>query len=95
MADCDSCERYSIDLAMIVVDFLADGNENFPRDNEPSQESTGSSDILRSRMSMKLLSPGFGKVGVGNVVEVHPVGQWLESTFPSDQRNSYYFNRPT
>ena len=31
---------------------------------------------------MKLLSPGFGDVGIGIILEVNPTGQWLGVDIP-------------
>ena len=48
-----------------------------------SQQSTGRSDELRPRQSMKLVVPCFGEAGIGSVVDVHPSGQWLGVTIPA------------
>ena len=48
-----------------------------PSNYDFSQQSTGRSDELRPRQSVKLVVPHFGEVGIGLVVEVHPSGQWL------------------
>jgi hypothetical protein len=45
-------------------------------------------------MSVKLLSTGFGDVGMGTIVEVHPMGQWLGVDIPLVS-NEFILLRPT
>jgi hypothetical protein len=79
---------------MAVVAFPGFGHDHNSRDDEPSLESTGSSGLLRTGMTVKLLSPGFGEVGVGKVVEVQPVGQWLGVDIPFGS-TEFVLLRPT
>ena len=67
----------SIDSGGFVMPSMEPSSYDF------SQQSTGRSDKLRPRQSVKLVVPCFGEVGIGFVVDVHPSGQWLGVTIPA------------
>ena len=54
-----------------------------PSNDDFSQQSTGRSNELRPKQSVKLVVPCFGEVGIGSVVDVHPSGQRLGVTIPA------------
>ena len=71
-----------IDSNLLRLDSSNDSGGSIMPSMEPSsydfsQQSTGRSDELQSRQSVKLIVPCFGEVGIGSVVDVHPSGQWL------------------
>ena len=66
-----------IDSNLLRMDSSSDSGGCDMQSMEPStydfsQQSTGRSDELRLRQSVKLIVPCFGEVGVGSVVGVHP-----------------------
>ena len=76
-----------IDSDLLRMDSSSNSGGSIMPSMEPSsfdfsQHSTGCSDELRPRQSMKLVVPCFGEVGIGSVVDVHPSGQWLDVTIP-------------
>ena len=76
-----------IDSDLLRMDSSSDSGGSVMPSMEPSsfnfsQQSTGRSDELRPRQSVKLVVPCFGEVGIGSVVDVHPSGQWLGVTIP-------------
>ena len=75
MSDCESWEVDTDDFPVGGSECL--DNNLDADDDEPSQELTGSSELLRSRMSVNLLSAGTVEIGDAFLVEVHAVGQRL------------------
>ena len=76
-----------IDSNLLRMDSSSDSGGSVMPSMEPSsfdfsQQSTGCSNELRPRQSVKLVVPCFGEVGIGSVVDVHPSGQWLGVTIP-------------
>jgi hypothetical protein len=65
------CDRESVGMALVPFQ-LSSSNAN-----ESSQESSGRSESLKPGLLVNLLRDGFGEVGHGTIVEVHPTGQWL------------------
>ena len=61
--------------------------------NESSQESTRRSESLKPGLLVNLLRDGFGEVGHGTIVEVHPTRQWL-GVYPMDSVE-FVLLRPT
>ena len=77
-----------IDSDLLRMDSSSDSGGSVMPSMEPSnydfsQQSTGHSDELRPRQSLKLVVPCFGEVGIGSVVDVHPPGQWLGIIIPA------------
>ena len=77
----------NIDLDLLRMDSSSDSGGSIMPSMESSsfdfsQQSTGRSDELRPRQSVKLVVPCFGEVEIGSVVDVHPSGQWLGVTIP-------------
>ena len=76
-----------IDSDLLRMDSSSDSGGSVMPSMEPSsfdfsQQSTGHSDELRPRQSVKLVVPCFGEVGIESIVDVHPSGQWLGVTIP-------------
>ena len=76
-----------IDLDLLRMDSSSDSGGSIMPSIEPSsfdfsQQSTGRSDELQPKQSVKLVVPCFGEIGIGSVVDVHPSGQWLGITIP-------------
>ena len=76
-----------IDSDLLRMDSNSDSGGSVMPSMEPSsfdffQQSTGRSDELRPRQSVKLVVPCFGEVGIGSIVDVHSCGQWLGDTIP-------------
>ena len=76
-----------IDSDLLRMDSNSDSGGSVMPSMEPSsfdfsQQSTGRSDELRPRQSVKLVVPCFGEVGIRSVADVHPSGQWLGVTIP-------------
>ena len=77
-----------IDSDLLRMDSNSDSGGSVMPSMEPSsydfsQQSTGHSDELRPRQSVKLVVPCFGEVGIRSVVDVHPSRQWLGITIPA------------
>jgi hypothetical protein len=70
------CDRESVGMALVPFQ-LSSSNAN-----ESSQESSGRSESLKPGLLVNLLRDGFGEVGHGTIVEVHPTGQWLGVHIP-------------
>ena len=83
-----------IDSNLLRMDSSRDSGGSVMLSMEPSsydfsQHSTGHSDELRPRQSVKLVVPCFGEVGIGSVVDVHPSGQWLGVQFHLSRQSSF------